>query len=278
LRAGRFILEQWRSGRDDVSVRVVLIGAAIAAVAVLGQTVVHLANRAWIGDANLDADVEGNFLTWVNGGAVLACVCLVLALAALVRKHRLEGLLLAAALGVLALDDLAELHERGSLKVAALLEIDADFIRVLWPVLYLPMLAFILAALWQLGGRASEPAALGIRFGLVLLVAAVAVEVLWATWHLTVGKVGDWPDTIQVAIEEGLELGGWTLIASGLAAFLVTRLLASRDEAWVVGFSAGVRRSQPGSAVAVDDAPAEAQDRLANRRGQPVHKNARSVL
>jgi hypothetical protein len=145
-------------------------------------------------------------------------------------------------------------------------------------VLYLPMLVFILAALWQLGGRASEPAALGIRFGLVLLVAAVGVEVLWATWHLTVGKVGDWPDTIQVAIEEGLELGGWTLIASGLAALLVTRLLASRDEAWVVGFSAGVRRSQPGSAVAVDDAPAEAQDRLANRRGQPVHKNARSVL
>lgn len=237
MSAVRPLREQLRFGRDDIAVRIVRVGAFVAVLAAGVQTAAHLANRAWIGTPSLNADVDGNTLTLMSASAVVAAAVVLLGLTAVTRVHAVQTLLLAAAFAGLAVDDMAAWHERGSLKVVALLSLDADFARVLWPVLYCPLLGFVLIALWRIAGRAPKQAGFVIRAGLALLVAAVGAEALWAGWHLSGGAVGDWPDTVQVAFEEGLELGGWILIASGLAAMLVAGLHVTRAEMteWVRG-------------------------------------------
>src|SRR5687768_9775125 len=145
-------------------------------------------------------------------------------LAVFVRAHRNQLLLLAAILAVFAFDDVMVVHERVGGKTAVLLGIEADYMRAFWPVLYFPLLCFVFVALWQLAGPLLATATRAIRLGLGFLVAAVGAEALSLTWHVASGHIGDWPDTIEVAIEEGLELSGWILIASGLTAVALTRL------------------------------------------------------
>jgi hypothetical protein len=275
LSSFRRLPEHWGSGRDDVARRVVRAGAVIAGIAVLGQTVVHLANRAWIGTRSLNADVDGNVLTWISAEVVFTAALALALMGILFREHRLQTLFLAGVLAVLVVDDLVALHERVSLKFVAELGVNADLARLAWPVLYGPLLLFVLVALWQIGGRGSRSTVVSVRFGLALLVAAVVMEALWATWHVTAGRIGDWPDTIEVALEEGIELAAWTLIAAGLVAFLATRLVAAQGRPPAPSLTVG---AQPASAVAVHDATADAMDGLANRSGQTMHEHADSVL
>jgi hypothetical protein len=270
-----FFPEHWGSGRDDVARRVVRVGVVLAVIAVLGQTAVHLANRAWIGTSSLDADVDGNVLTWISAEVVFTAALALALMGTLFREHRLQTLLLAGVLAVFVVDDLVALHERVSLKFVALLGVDADLARLAWPFLYGPMLLFVLVALWQIGGRGSRSTVFSVRVGLVLLVAAVVIEALWATWHVTAGRIGDWPDTVEVALEEGIELAAWALIASGLVAFMATRLVTAFGRPRAPSVTV---RPQPASAMAVHDATADAMDGLAKRSGQTMHEHADSVL
>jgi hypothetical protein len=208
--------------------RAVRAGALLAMFAVFAQSAAHVVNRAWVENRHLNADVDGNLLTWFTAGATVAGALAALTIALFVREHRIQLVLLSAILGLLALDDVIAVHERVGGKTTGLLGIEGDYGRALWPVLYFPLLIFVLVALWQLAGRTFAPAALAIRLGLGLLVAAVAAEVLWSAWHLRGGHIGDWPDTIQVAIEEGMEFAGWILIASGLTAVVLARVRSVR--------------------------------------------------
>jgi hypothetical protein len=227
--------------RDALAARLLKVGAQAAGCAVVAQTAAHLANRAWFGTSNLNADFDGSILTWLSVGAALGCAIFALALAALPRANRIQMALLSAVFGLFAFDDLLALHERAGLRATALLEVQGGFARVLWPALYLPLLVFVLVTLWQLSWRTSATARGSIRLGLLCLVAAVGAEMLWATWHLTRGQIGDWPDTVEVAIEEGLELGGLILIASALAGAAFERVDPSRIEAAARRF-----RARPG--------------------------------
>ena len=204
-------------------------GALVAGFAVLTQTAAHLANRAWLDTRELNADVDDSVLTWLAAGSSAAAALAAFTLAVLLRERRVQLVLLVAVLGLFALDDVIALHERASIKAAGVLRIDGDYARVLWPVLYFPLLVFALVVLWQLAGRAFHTAGLAIRLGLGFLAAAVGTEALWATWHVGGGEIGDWPDTVEVAIEEGLELAGWMLIASGLVAIAVQTWANSRS-------------------------------------------------
>jgi uncharacterized protein YqgC (DUF456 family) len=275
LSSFRSFPEHWGSGRDDVARRVVRVGAVLAVIAVLGQTAVHLTNRAWISSSSLDADVDGNVLTWISAEVVFTAALALALMGTLFRGHRLQTLLLAGVLAVFVVDDLVALHERVSLKFVALLGVNADLARLAWPMLYGPLLLFVLVALWQIGGRGSRSTVFSVRLGLVLLVAAVVIEALWAAWHVTAGRIGDWPDTVEVALEEGIELAAWTLIASGLVAFLATRLVTAFDRPSAPSLTV---RSQPASAMPVHDASADAMDGLAKRSGQTMHEHAGSVL
>jgi hypothetical protein len=204
--------------------RVVRAGALLAVFTVFAQSAAHVVNRAWLETRHLNADVEGNVLTWLSAGATVAGALAAFTLAVLVSEHRNRLLLLAAILTVFAFDDLMVVHERVGGKTAVLLAIDAEYMRAFWPVLYFPLLFFVFVALWQLAGPTFATATRAIRLGLVFLVAAVGAEALSLTWHVAGGQIGDWPDTLEVAIEEGLELAGWILIASGVTAVALSRV------------------------------------------------------
>jgi hypothetical protein len=229
--------------------RVVRAGALLAVFTVFAQSAAHVVNRAWLENRHLNADVDGNLLTWLTASATVAGALAALAIGVLFREHRLQLVLLSAILGLLALDDVIAVHERVSGKTTALLGIAGDYGRALWPALYFPLLLFVLLTLWRLAGRIVAPAAVAIRVGLALLVAAVGAEMLWSAWHLGGGQVGDWPDTIQVAIEEGMELAGWILIAAGLTAVALARVRCPR---------ASVRHDRPGRLRSNEAAPSHA--------------------
>jgi hypothetical protein len=229
--------------------RVVRAGALMAGFAVLAQCAAHVGNRAWLESRHLNADVDGNLLTWLTAGATIAGALAALTIGLVVRERRIQLLLLSAVLGLLALDDVIALHERVGGKTTGLLGIEGDYGRALWPALYFPLLFFVLVTLWQLAGRIVAPAAVAIRVGLALLVAAVGAEMLWSAWHLGGGQIGDWPDTIQVAIEEGMELAGWILIAAGLTAVALARVSHTR---------ASVRHDRPGRLRSNETAPSHA--------------------
>jgi hypothetical protein len=204
--------------------RIVRAGALLAVFTVFAQSAAHVVNRAWLENRHLNADVDGNLLTWLTAGATIAGALAALTIGLLFHEHRLQLVLLSAILGLLALDDVIAVHERVSGKTTGLLGIAGDYGRALWPLLYFPLLFFVFVALWKLAARTFATAGLTIRLGLGLLVAAVAAEVLWSAWHLRGGHIGDWPDTIQVAIEEGMEFAGWILVASGLTAVALARV------------------------------------------------------
>jgi hypothetical protein len=209
---------------------VIRAGVVVAAVAVVVQTAVQLANRAWLHTPRLNADVDESALTWLSAGATAVAAVAVLALA-FVSLRRVRLIVLAAVLVVFVVDDVLALHEQASLKVSATLGLDLTYTRAIWPLLYLPALAFAFIALWQLAGRAVSVAGLAIRRGLVTLVGAIALEVLWTVWHQGPGSIGDWPDTVEVAVEEGLELAAWIVIASGLTAEALARIVPYRRKA-----------------------------------------------
>jgi hypothetical protein len=98
------------------------------------------------------------------------------------------------------------------------LGLEAGFGRLLWPALFFPLLAFALVELFAAARAAPLPAGRAIRHGLALLVIGVGLELAWAPFEIAGGTVASPPDVIEVAIEEGLELGGWIILAAGLAA------------------------------------------------------------
>jgi hypothetical protein len=59
---------------------------------------------------------------------------------------------------------------------------------------------------------------------LLLLGLAVAFEVAGLGTELLADESTTWPDSIEVALEEGAELGGWIFIAAGLSASLVVEV------------------------------------------------------
>jgi hypothetical protein len=219
----RFIHDEDPRRAEGRAARLVRAGVLLAVFAVFAQSTAHVVNRASVENRHLNADVDGNLLTWLTAGATIAGALAALTIGVLFRERRIQLTLLSAILGLLALDDVIAVHERVSGKTTGLLGIDGDYGRALWPVLSFPLLFFVTVALWRLAGRTFATAGFAIRLGLGLLVAAVAAEVLWSAWHLRGGQIGDWPDTIQVAIEEGMEFAGWILIASGLTAIALAR-------------------------------------------------------
>ena len=86
----------------------------------------------------------------------------------------------------------------------------------IWFLLYIPLLALTFVLLWQLSPTAAKSGSL-VRIGLLLLVFALAAEVLTAGVPAFDRTAHAWPYTVEVAVEEGAELAAWILIATGLA-------------------------------------------------------------
>jgi hypothetical protein len=194
-------------------------GWAVAVVVVALQAATHLVNalvldrqRRWL-DAAVDASIFGR----MNTVAIGLCA-LFAAVGAALGARTARRLLLSLALLVLAADDATGVHDRiRDLPRTVELGAAAAFALLLGLVLVLLLLEARQAppvARWLLGA------------GLVALGLAVVVRVVGAAGNVGHG-IGDTKKAFGVAAEQGLDLGGWILVASGLAASLARTELAS---------------------------------------------------
>lgn len=209
---------------DDTAVRRILKGAAFLAIAaVVVQTAAHLVDVVVfdlsVNLINVDSDTSA--FTWASVVTEGTAAAMVLLIAATVSTRQGPILLLSGLLAFFSLDDAVEIHERISSHASRFLDFPHSS-RVFWPLVFLPLLATTFVLLWNLALHAHPSAGRAIRRGLLLLAAAVALEVA-SPLLISAWDHGDLPYELEVVLEEGLELGGWIMIAAGVAMTLVAR-------------------------------------------------------
>jgi hypothetical protein len=205
--------------------RICTFGFALAVGAVAVQTVAHLTN-ALVFDYefwDLDADQDGNALSWASSTATAGAALGALGLGMFRGTPSLRLIVLATLLAFFSLDDVAAIHEELASAAASQLDVGQTFAHALWPGLYLPLLGFVVLTLWRLSQQAQGRVRRAIVLGLALLAVAVVAEVASAMWWEEDAR--PLIDDLGVAVEEGAELGGWILIATGLMALACLRLL-----------------------------------------------------
>jgi hypothetical protein len=210
--------------------RLLAMGLVATVVAVALQTLAHWTNAFVLGGDvwNLDADEEGNAFTWASSAATFAGGLAALLWAATVAERRRGFLVLGAILVFFSLDDVIQLHEQLGLEFGTELLGLPDYIGVrLWTVFYTPLLLLVGVLLWVLPEHFWPRAAMFVRGGLVVLVAAFLVELVGAGTRWLEERGTAWPDDLRTGLEEGLELSGWMFVATGLVTALCVRLIST---------------------------------------------------
>jgi hypothetical protein len=202
----------------------------VAVAAGAGVVLAHLANAALDRPFNdLDAEREGNFLTWLSVSAAFVAAAAAALHAVLLRRDRLLMWVLAAALAFLSLDDAIEIHERLGDKVSdALPERLESFGSAVQLVLVGPALAIAFGGVLLLARRTVPEARRTLLAGLGCLAGAIVIELVVGTATNEIEERGtSWPDTVRHGLEEGAELAGWVAIAGALAAAVCAALVSA---------------------------------------------------
>jgi hypothetical protein len=180
-----------------------------------------------------------------------AAAVIAAALATLLPEQRARLLIVAGVLALFSLDDAIQLHETLGERANAQLGLADALAHATWPLVFLPLLAFVFVVLWQVAKNAAKPVRLILRIGLGLLALGIATEALAAPWYAVGGEAETFVGAVQIVVEEGAELGGWILLATGLAAIAFGRAYAiGRQSAYEerVGRSRAVRERHDPSA------------------------------
>ncbi len=203
-------------------------GVALAIVAVSVQTVLHLANALVFNGRfePLDAGFEGNTFTWASSVAVFGAALVMVVFALVFPESRRSSLLLAGILAFFSLDDVVQVHEMVGWDFATGLGMPEYLGGRLFLILYAPLFALAAILLWNVGRSTRGWSPKAITFGLVLLVLAIGGEGLGGV--LQFATDGNFADSaahdLEIAFEEGAELGGWILIATALTVALAIRI------------------------------------------------------
>jgi hypothetical protein len=211
-------------GTRDARDRVVAAGLVIAVAAVAAQTVLHLLNAAFLDSPELDANAEENVFTWASSATIFGAAFAASLRAFAVPSVRARFFTLAAIFAFFSLDEAVSVHERVALHVVDLLDLPSEADSVVWPVVYLPLLITASILLLRVARSNSARAGRLLLVGLGLLALAVVAEEATAPWS-TSERAAGWGHAIEGAFEEGAELGGWILIATGLAAVALTEIV-----------------------------------------------------
>jgi hypothetical protein len=198
---------------------VVQVGVVAAVVAFLVQGAIHVTNVALDRRFRL-FDADSDYGVFAVATALITALAAVLAFVLARRLDRGEFGLLGVALAVFALDDLVAVHERiGELDDALGLPERVQLQRLVWIVVLLPLLAGAAILLWRLAREAPKRAGDVVRAGVALLVLAVLAEALTPILFNFDWGQDSVPYELEVVFEEGAELAGWILVATGMAAF-----------------------------------------------------------
>jgi hypothetical protein len=203
---------------DDVD-RIVRTAAVLAGAAAFSLALVHLLNVG-LRDGQvfqLHADMERNAWAWAGSVTIFAAALAAFLPAVAEAVVDLSGLVLALILAFFSLDEAISLHEKIAERSVDLLGTRVSFERVVWPLVFLPLLGTAFLLLVRIARAAPGPVRLAIVGGLGLLAAAVFAEVTSGV-YLEAGSENTWKDAFEVVIEEGAELAGWILIGGALTA------------------------------------------------------------
>lgn len=207
--------------------RTLRTGFVVVAVLVLAQTAGHLVSVLTAGATALDVNGERTVAAAVSATVVLVAAMGCRALARWTGERWTA--VLAGLLGFLAVDEVLVIHEKVGVVTARVLGLSDAWDSVLWPLMYLPLLALVLAMLVLVAHQADRRVGRTIRLGLGLLVAAVGLEVLSAPFS-TASTADGLVHALEGMVEEGFELAGWGLISTGVvAAAVAARALAVRS-------------------------------------------------
>jgi hypothetical protein len=203
---------------------IVRAGVLVAVVLIVAQSLSDLLNL-WLADLTVrafDIDANNSVFDVISTVAIGAAALAATALAWRDAAHRIESAALAALLVVAAVADGLQLGGNvvrdGSTKI-----------------LYLTLLAGVALAWWV--ARIGPPLARrAVRVGIVCLVLSIVVDTVFhelnEPLHLWLRR-GDAGHEVFTLVKQGLELGGWVLVATGLYAVAAARWRSSEASAIV---------------------------------------------
>ena len=203
---------------------IVVAGVSLTVAAVAVQTALYLAD-VYVLDRRVgtfDVDGEGGLSAWAASVTTFSTALLALLLALVQSARRVHLFVLAAAAAFLSFDEVVIVHERIGIKVTEALDLSNTYLRIAWPIVYLPLLATVAAILFQLARTSTDPVRSLLGIGLALLAAAVGLEIGGLALDLipTLTETS-WLYTMEIALEEGAELAGWILLTTGVAVLLL---------------------------------------------------------
>lgn len=190
---------------------------AVAIALAVAQTAVHLANFAFIESSALDANDENNVFSWASSVVTFATAFAAFLHAAVVTRGRGKFLALSGILAFFSLDDAIVVHERVAANVLDAVGASQDLDSVVWPALYLPLLAYVVVLLVGIARRTEGRTRSYLYAGLAALASAVVLEAAFLAWSTSETAEGAVHAVVGGA-EEAVELGGWILIAAALTA------------------------------------------------------------
>jgi hypothetical protein len=221
-----------RSRRSDLALiarRLPTVGVVVAVAVMIAQTAAYLVDGLVLEPTNreLIARGEGSAFDWFSVFAVLTVAASAGFHAAYLRHRRRAFALLATIFIFLAVDDALGLHERVTSAVGGWLDV-SDHGDTLFLLPYLPPLAFAFGLLLTTARESGSPARGVMHLGLLLLAVTLATRVLAALMIASGITLERWEKALGVAVIHDTEIGGWLLVASGLASGVCARVTAFR--------------------------------------------------
>lgn len=210
--------------------RLVRLGVTIAAATVAAQSAAHLVGVRLLDDQylHLNADDEHGFPAWLSSSVTFTAAFASLLLALLREAVDRKLVALAGLLAFFSLDDAVGIHERLAEKVGDALGYGDTAERLIWPIVYLPLLIVGVALLLYVGRQLPQRLERLLRWGLGFLALAVVAEGVSTVLSAADAERGSWPDALEVIVEEGAELAAWILIATALLAAVLSLLSEDR--------------------------------------------------
>lgn len=217
----------------EVAGRLVAVGVRLAVAGGLIIVAAHTINVFVLDDRSfeLSARSEGNLFTWLSTSAAFAAAFAAAVHALLVERHRWRWALVAVAFAYSSLDDFIRFHERlGQAVYMDALGLSKEWASRLEILTVMPLLGAGFLAAWSISRV--QPARVGalLRYGLITLVVALGLELVAGSTRLLLDGPLAWIDELRIASEEGLELAGWTVVATALTAALCVRLISDARE------------------------------------------------
>lgn len=204
------------------------IGLWLALACGLIVLVAHSVNALALDDRffELNARSEGTFFTWLSTSAAFGAALAAAVSALLLPRHRWRLAVVAVAFAYASVDDLLTLHERlGQALFMDGLSLSKELASRLEILVFAPLLGAGLLAAWSMSRELERRIGSTLRTGLIVLVVALALELVAGSTRLLLDGPLAWIDELRIGTEEGMELAGWIVVATGLLAALCAAMV-----------------------------------------------------